>query len=218
MSELIDRDQVENALRGHNADYLELRMDDTSTNRITYRGRELEEIGKTRSFGGNARALVNGAWAFVSFNEPANLRDRVAEAVTQARHIGREKSLLADVAPVEEKVPLHVVKDPRPIPLAEKKALLDLYNETMLSIDGVTSTNINYWDGHKQVTFASSEGSYIEQERIDVVSRLAATARKNGDMQQASMSLGSLGDFSYLETLEETARHLGKRAVELLLT
>ncbi len=68
--------------------------------------------------------------------------------------------------------------------------MLDRYNETMLSVDGVTSTNIVYWDGHKRVTFASSEGSYIEQERIDVVSRLAATARRNGDMQQCSMSLG----------------------------
>ena len=66
------------------------------------------------------------------------------------------------------------------------------------------------------MTFASSEGSFIEQERIDVVSRLAATARRNGDMQQCSMSLGSLGDFSYIEELGETADHIGKRAVELL--
>ena len=102
------------------------------------------------------------------------------------------------------------------MPLAAKKELLDRYNETMLSVDGVTSTNITYSDGHKRVIFASSEGSFIEQERIDVVSRLAATARKNGDMQQASMSLGALNDFSYIETLDETARHIGERAVELL--
>jgi TldD protein len=35
-------------------------------------------------------------------------------------------------------------------------------------------------------------------------------------MQQASMSLGALNDFSYIETLDETAKHLGERAVELL--
>jgi TldD protein len=107
-------------------------------------------------------------------------------------------------------------KDPRTVPLASKKEMLDRYNETMLAVDGVTSTNIVYSDGHKRVVFASSEGSFIEQERIDVVSRLAATARKNGDMQQSSMSLGALNDFSYIETLEETARHCGERAVELL--
>src|SRR3990170_1049780 len=99
MSDLVSRDEIEGALRGHNADYVEVRMDDTVVNRIIYRGRELEEMGRTRSFGGNARALVKGGWGFVSFNDPAGLRDRVAEAVSQARHVGRERSVLAEVAP-----------------------------------------------------------------------------------------------------------------------
>ena len=210
------RVEIEAALNGHGADYVEVRFDDTSTNRIVYRGRELEEIGKTRSFGGNARALVKGGWGFVSFNEPSELRKRVEEAVTAARHVGRETSALAEVEPVVDSVPLSLKKDPRTVPLAIKKEMLDGYNETMLAVDGVTSTNIVYSDGHKRVVFASSEGSFIEQERIDVVSRLAATARRNGDMQQSSMSLGALNDFSYIETLDETARHLGERAVELL--
>ena len=211
-----DRDEIERALRSHDADYVEVRLDDTATNRIVYRGRELEEIGRIRSFGGNVRALVRGGWGFVSFNEPAELRKRVEEAISAAHHVGRETSMLAEVPPVVDSVRLKVKKDPRAIPLATKKEMLDRYNERMLSVEGVTSTNIMYSDSHKQVVFASSEGSYIEQERIDVVSRLSATARKNGDVQQASMSLGALNDFSYIEALDETARHLGERAVELL--
>lgn len=216
MRDLVSRDEIEAAVKGHNADYVEIRIDDTATSRIIYRGRELEEIGRTRSFGGNVRALVNGGWGFASFNEPSGLRRRAAEAVSQARHVGREKSVLAPVEPVVDVVPLHLLKDPRQVSLARKKELLDGYNDTMLSVAGVTSTNITYWDSHKKVIFASSEGSYIEQERIDVVSRLAATARRNGDMQQASMSLGSLGDFAYIESMGEMARELGERAVALL--
>ena len=216
MEDALDRDEVEGALRGHEADYLEVRLDDTATNRIVYRGRELEEIGRIRSFGGNVRALVRGGWGFVSFNEPSKLRKRVEEAVSAAHHVGRETSMLAEVPPVVDSVRLKVKKDPRAIPLATKKEMLDRYNERMLSVEGVTSTNIMYSDSHKQVVFASSEGSYIEQERIDVVSRLSATAGKNGDMQQANMSLGALNDFAYIEALDETARHLGERAVELL--
>jgi predicted Zn-dependent protease len=113
-------------------------------------------------------------------------------------------------------VPAQVLMDPRKVTLARKKQLLDDYNEKMLSVEGVTSTNLIYGDSWKRVTFASSEGSYIEQERIDVVSRLAATARRNGDMQQASMSLGALNDFSYVETLDEAAYLIANRAVELL--
>ena len=211
-----DRSEIEAAIRGQRADYLEVRLDETATNRIVYRGRELEEIGRTRSFGGNVRALLRGGWGFVSFNEPSELRKRVEEAVEAAGHVGKETSQFAEVAPVGDTVPLELKNDPRTVPLAVKKKMLDRYNETILSVDGVTSTNITYSDAHKRVLFASSEGSYIEQERIDVVSRLSATARKNGDMQQASMSLGALNDFSYIETLGETARHLGERAVELL--
>lgn len=213
---LVQRDEIETAVRGHNADYVELRIDDTAANRIVYRGKELEEIGRTRNFGGCARALVNGGWGFVSFNEPTDLKARVAEAVAQARHVGKEKSVLAPVAPVVDIVKADVKKDPRKISLARKKELMDGYNERMLAVEGVTSTNLIYGDSWKRVTFASSEGSYTEQERIDVVSRLAATARRNGDMQQSSMSLGALNDFSYVEKLDEAATEMGTRAVELL--
>ncbi len=214
--QLISRDEIEKAVRGHNADYVEVRIDDTAATRLVYRGQELEEIGRTQSFGGCARALVNGGWGFVSFNRPQEIRTRVEEAVTQARHVGTETSVLAPVDPVVDVVPLDVAMDPRTITLARKKEIFDNYNARMLSVDGVTSTNIVYGDAHKRVTFASSEGSYIEQERIDVISRLAATARHNGDMQQASMSLGALNDFSYVDTLDESADTIAGRAVELL--
>lgn len=213
---LVPREEVEAAVKGHNADYVEVRFDDTSTNRLVYRGKELEEIGRSHSFGGCVRALVNGGWGFVSFNEPAGLRQRAEEAVAQARHVGKEKSILAPVEPTVDVVALEVAKDPRTISLARKKELMDGYNEAMLSIEGVTSTNIVYFDGWKTVAFANSEGSYIEQQRIDVVSRLAATAKRNGDMQQCSQSLGALNDFSYVEGLAAEARAIGTRAVELL--
>src|SRR5437867_112955 len=202
-----DRDEIERALRSHDADYLEVRLDDTATNRIVYRGRELEEKGRIRSFGGNVRALVRGGWGFVSFNEPSKLRKRVEEAVSAAHHVGRETSMLAEVPPVVDRVRLEAKKDPRAIPLATKKEMLDRYNERMLSVEGVTSTNIMYSDSHKQVVFASSEGSYIEQERIDVVSRLSATAGKNGDMQQANMSLGALVDGAAVPGLRGSFRY-----------
>src|SRR5574341_2189280 len=116
-----DRSELEGALRGHNADYVDVRFDDTATNRIVYRGRELEEIGRTRSFGGNARALVSGGWGFVSFNEPSDLRRHIEEAVEAARHVGRETSVLAEATPAVDSAPLEVKKDPRAVPLSAKK-------------------------------------------------------------------------------------------------
>ena len=62
------RDELANASRGHNADYVEIRLEESQVTRIVYRGQRLEEIGRTTSLGGNVRALVKGGWGFVSFN------------------------------------------------------------------------------------------------------------------------------------------------------
>jgi TldD protein len=93
---LVSRDEIEAAVKGHNADYVEVRIDDASTNRLVYRGKELEEIGRTRSFGGCVRALVNGGWGFVSFNEPSGLQKRAEDAVSQARHVGKRHNHARD--------------------------------------------------------------------------------------------------------------------------
>src|SRR2546428_11935748 len=116
-----DRDEIERALRSHDADYVEVRLDDTATNRIVYRGRELEEIGRIRSFGGNVRALVRGGWGFVSFNEPSELRKRVEEAVRAAHHFGRETSMVAEIPPARDSGRSEGKKNPRAGPLAAEK-------------------------------------------------------------------------------------------------
>ena len=67
----------------------------------------------------------------------------------------------------------------------------------MLGVQGVQTSTIGYGDSYRKTYFASSEGAYIEQERIDVNMRLAAIARDGGDVQQSGISVGSLGDFSF---------------------
>ena len=94
------RDQISEALKGHGADYVEVRIEEGESTRLLYRGRELEDVGMTTSLGGNVRALVNGGWGFVSFNNASKgLKDRVENAVRQARLVGHEKSELAGVDP-----------------------------------------------------------------------------------------------------------------------
>ena len=40
---------------------------------VTYVGKELESIGESSGMGGSVRALVNGGWGFVAFNDVENL-------------------------------------------------------------------------------------------------------------------------------------------------
>ena len=210
------RDQISEALKGHGADYVEVRIEEGESTRLLYRGRELEDVGMTTSLGGNVRALVNGGWGFVSFNNIEGLKDQVGNAVRQARLVGHEKSELAGVEPIVDIVEPQLGKDPRSLSLAEKKDLMDQYNGIMWESEGIQTTLIAYGDGHKRVVFASSEGSYIEQQRIDVSLRLSATARDGSEVQQAGVSLGSNGDFSVVEGLHQESRDIAEKAVSLL--
>ena len=210
------RDAIEAALQGHQADYIELRVEDNAATRVMYRGRQLEDIGRTGNRGGSARALVNGGWGFISFNDTDDLRAKVALAVAQARLVGGEGSRLAKVPPATAILAPVVKKDPRQVPLAEKKRLLDEYNDIVLSAPNIQSSTIVYGDAHKHTVFASTDGSYIEQERGDVTMNVRALARKDGDVQQAGFSLGRLGDYSMGEGLHDTIRDHARRAGELL--
>ena len=63
------RDQMQDALTGHGADFVEIRLEESDSSRIQYRAQEIEEIGRTSGRGGSVRAAVKGGWGFVSFND-----------------------------------------------------------------------------------------------------------------------------------------------------
>jgi TldD protein len=210
------RDPIAEALKGHNADYVEAHFEETQATSIVYRGRRLEEISRARNIGGNIRALVRGSWGFASFNQLDDLREKVALAVEDAGLASREPFELLQTEPVMDAVVPQLQKDATTVPLAAKKELLDDYNDIMLSSPKIQSTRINYRDMKRQITFASSEGSYIEQIRTDLSARLTAVAREDGEIQQAGVSLGSSGEFSVVEGLRDKAREIARRAAALL--
>ncbi len=210
------REELEKALKGYNADYIEIRLEESETTRIIYRGKELEDIGRTTGGGGCIRALVKGGWGFVSFNEIKGLREKVRLAVRQARIVGKERSTLAPVEPVVDIVPAHIKKDPTSIPLAVKKETLDEYNEIIWSTPGIQTSNIAYVDSKRKVTFASSVGTYIEQGKVDITMRVNAVAKKDGDVQQSGESIGSSGDFGVIEGRQKQVKANAQRAVELI--
>ncbi len=233
------REEIESVLRNTGADYVEVRLEENAGTRIVYRGREVEDLGRSSNKGGSVRALVDGGWGFVSFNEPSvvlpgakdswaglrtgpeegwagDLRTHVDLAVQQARLAGGLDRPLAPVDPAVDVVEPYIGKDPRGVSLAEKKRRLDEYNDIVLSTPQVQTSNIAYGDTYKHVIFASSIGSYIEQSRVDTIFRVAAIARNGEDVQQAGFSIGRLGDYGFMETQHDQVREVAQRAVDLL--
>jgi len=205
------------ALKEYKADYIEARLEQSQRSHITYRGKELESAGRSTAVGGNIRALVRGGWGFVSFNNLDDLPGRIELAVKQATLVGKEESRLAPVQPVVDTV-ASKEDDPLNIPLAEKKELLDEYNDIIWRTPGLQTSVIGYADSHKKTIFLSSAGSYIEQPRTDITLRLSAVAAHDGDVQQSGLSLGSRGDFSPMRRLHKDVEEMAKHAVELLST
>ena len=210
------RDLIDDALAGNGADYCEVRIEETDSTRLTWRGKSLEDIAQTSGRGGNVRALVNGGWGFVSFNDLSGLKKRVADAVSQARAAGGDGNHFAEVGAHVDSVEPVLVKDPAEIPLADKKRQMDSYNDVIWSVDGIQSSDMIYGDTSRKIHFGNSDGSYIEQTRVHVIARISAQARKNGDVQQAGFSIGSVGDYALVEGLDEQVLDAANRAVGLL--
>ncbi len=198
------------------ADYIEVHLEESQTSHIAYRGRELDSIGRSKAIGGNVRAMVKGGWGFVSFNDFDGLRSRLEMAVRQARLVGTEASRLAPAEPVVDKVPSGVEREPVTIPLAEKKRVLDEYNEIIWRVPEIQTSTIGYGDSHQKTIFINSLGSYIEQERADITLRISAIATRDGDVQQVGLSVGSRGEMPPIQNLHDQVERLSRHAVELL--
>jgi TldD protein len=210
------RDQFADALKGHDAHYIELRFEQRKTTHLGYRGKRLEEVDRTSSSGGNIRALVGGGWGFVSFNSLDNLRDKADVAVKEARLASTGAAEFAPVEPVVDTVTRELERNATGLPLAAKKRLLDEYNDIVLSSPKIQNAIIDYRDVDKQVYFANSEGAYIERDTPDLALRLMAIATEDNEVQQAALSLGSKGDFAAVEGLHEEVKEIAERAAKLL--
>jgi len=189
------------------ADYIEVRVEESVVTDIAFRGKEVDNLGQSVRFGGNVRALVDGGWGFVSFNSLGDLDKKVIEAIGQARLVSshtREKLVLAPVPVVVDTVQLDVKTDAREVSLAKKKEVLDGYNSIILGYGrNVTSSSITYFDHYRKIWFANSEGTYVEQEKMDVAGAISAIANRGSDTQQRQVGFGSTKDWNVVLALEK---------------
>jgi TldD protein len=198
------------------AEYIEVHLEESQASHLTYRGKNLESSDKTSATGGNIRALVRGGWGFVSFNRMDNLEARVKQAVEQARLVSGGDARINPYQPVVDNVLGEISQNPVDIPLADKKEVLDEYNEIIWSVPKLQTSTIGYSDGYRKYYYLNSSGSFIEQERSDVTLRLTAVAAEGGEVQQVGLSLGSRGDFNSIKGLQDNVREMAENAVKML--
>jgi TldD protein len=208
--------QLAGIITKFDAEYIDVHIEESQSSHLTYRGKELESTDKTSAVGGNVRALVKGGWGFVSFNSLDNLEAKARQAVEQAGFVSGGDAKINPFRPIVDRVAGEVKQNPVGIPLAQKKQVLDEYNEVIWSTPKLQTSVIGYSDGYRKYYYINSAGSFIEQERADVTLRTTAIAADGGEVQQVGLSLGSRGDFNQMKGLHNQIRETAQNAVKML--
>lgn len=212
------RDFIKNAIQtAPKADYLEIRVEETQTTKVDFVGNELENIGITTKIGGNVRALVNGGWGFVSFNECQQIKSYIELAVKEAVLTGHAKSQFAPAKAVIDSKVIGSGKDPRLISLEEKHNLSQNYNSIILNSSPLIQTSkVTYRDYATKKYFVNSDLADIFQEKVFTGISLSAIAKDGQNIQTAHKSFGNYQGYGIVESLEPYAEEVAKTAVDLL--
>jgi TldD protein len=198
-------------------DYLEIRLQQSESTSISFRGSRLDAVNRSFSLAGGIRACHKGGWSFVTFNGLSELDDRITEAISQAYLVGHETTQLAEIEAIQDKVSVKLGCDPRGISLQEKRQLIENYNKLLLDFDSrIQTTAVSYSDSFSITYFVNSQGSCITQERLDVNGRFGAIATNNGTVRQGFESINSRSDYNALIGIEDRVQSAAERAIRQL--
>jgi len=198
------------------ADYAEIRYEENIVTSIHWVGKELESIDISRDKGGCVRIKGKAGWSFSSFNDLERLPYYLKLTAKQSLLPQDSLIKLAPVPSVVKVIPGSTKKDPRQIDLEEKYRLTQSYNQILLSGPEIQTSDLRYVDIHTVKYFASSEGTYIQQERFYTLLGLTSIARRGSNIQSAHEGVGGVGGYELAENQEEIAEKAVKRATQLL--
>ncbi|MFO7897957.1 MAG: TldD/PmbA family protein [Planctomycetota bacterium] len=209
-------DEIREAMAAGRADYIEVRVQRASASSVHYTGKELENIGRRTRLGGSVRAMVQGGWGFSSFNEVADLPDFVRATCEQARLVERESPGLAPVEPKTDSVVAEPEVDPRDVPLEDKQALCERYNDIILSAPKIQTSTVLYRDSTVDEYLVTSDGAELHQETCFAGTMVMAVAKDGTNIQRAYDSVGDVRGYQIVVDREDVCEAVVQRATDLL--
>jgi TldD protein len=158
-----------NTAKSLGATYADVRIGRYLNQAVSTREKRVQNISNTESYGMGIRVIANGSWGFASLN---NLdKDSIAKAAAAAVKIARVNSKLlsepVQLAPqkgygeVSWKTPIQ--KNGFEVPIKEKLDLLLAVNAAAME-GGANFVNSSIFLINEQKYFASTDGSYIDQD------------------------------------------------------
>ncbi|MGY5847242.1 TldD/PmbA family protein [Salegentibacter sp. HM20] len=198
-----------NTARSLGATYADARIGRYLNQYVFTREDKVQNVVNTESFGIGIRVIANGTWGFASTNEVNE--DGIKKATQQAIAIAKANSIIqkepVKLAPVESygevswKTPIQ--KDFKEVPVSEKVDLLLSANAAAME-NGANFVNSALFMVNEQKYFASTEGSYIDQDVHRIWPTFGVTAIDRGagkfksrDAMSAPMGMG----YEYMDGL-----------------
>ena len=213
------RDILQEALKRSRADYTEIRVEEKESTQVVYRGKELENASSTLDRGGIVRCLMRkNGWGIATFNNLDDLFSMVDRAYECARVGQAERPVeLVEIPVSQETITVSLEDDFRQIPLEKKKALAESYNDIILSFNShIIDTQTGYGDSFTRLVLATSDGTFIEEERPNVMIAGVAIARQDDNVQTSIETLSGPFGFEHAQGREGVMRITAQRAVDLL--
>ncbi len=206
-----------NSARSKGATYVDVRIGRYLNQFISTREKRVDNVTNTESYGMGIRVLANGCWGFASTDNMTT--DNIAKTAAIAVQIAKVNSKLVDepvrLAPqkgygeVSWKTP--ILKNAFDIPIKEKIELLLAVNN-MAMTNGATFVNSQLFQVNEQKYFASTDGSYIDQDihRLWPTFTVTKTDKQSGRFETRNALSAPQGmGYEYLmpDKKEEIAAH-----------
>ncbi len=173
--------------------------------------------------GFGVRVIHSGVWGFAS--SPIVTEDeirriaRMATEVAKASAVAKKADVrLAPVQAYQEYWATPLKKDPATVPQEEKQALVQKVVDAAVKVKGVSSVTASVQTTNEWKYFASTDGSYIEQETWEINPTFNVSA-KVGDVTKTRsyVAVPKTGGWEVAEQGEmvESAERIANEAVEM---
>jgi len=184
----------------------------------------VERISTRTDRGVGLRVLVDGAWGFASSGDLG--RDRLERLVDLAVRIGRASArwkrgdgiALAPEPAHVDRWENRIAKDPFDVSIEEKVDLLTAATRAMTEVPAVAVTEAKLEAWETRQVFANTEGSQIEQRKVECGAGITAVARDGHDVQRRSFDDYESRGWEFVEGLDLVGRagRLAREAADLL--
>ncbi len=198
-----------NTAKSLGASYADARIGRYLNQYVFTREDKVQNVVNTESFGIGIRVIANGTWGFASTNDVTEkgIKKATDQAVAIAKANSKIQKVPVKLAPVNPhgevtwKTPIK--KDFKEVPVSEKVDLLLSANAAALK-NGANFVNSALFMVNEQKYFASTDGSYIDQDvhRIWPTFNVTAIDRGSGKFKSRQAMSAPMGmGYEYMDGL-----------------